>query len=264
MLHTAWAGCASQRSWTNANRRASGQVLERWYFRVCRASRSALNSARRAADLQRSRCCGRRHERRRCRAIRCGDRRQHADDVGSTPGAGDRTRTGKPVKAADFRHTASFEAGVVGNDAVRALDYAFAVACGPTLSPVRLRRPPSSLYTFLACAARLGSALPRCIASGVSPNLKGSAPAVSGWALKLLSPLCLPISSPRQGRTGFYHCSHRRHAFDPAGPRRIRPRPHRHRYNSPRTAASSFTRLRARTAPIRPLHASSEGHKRFR
>ncbi|MBY4674526.1 hypothetical protein [Burkholderia multivorans] len=28
-------------------------------------------------------------------------------------GAGDRTRTGKPVKAADFRHTASFEADVV-------------------------------------------------------------------------------------------------------------------------------------------------------
>ncbi|WP_155740155.1 hypothetical protein [Burkholderia territorii] len=28
-------------------------------------------------------------------------------------GAGDRTRTGKPIKAADFRHTASFKAGVV-------------------------------------------------------------------------------------------------------------------------------------------------------
>lgn len=30
----------------------------------------------------------------------------------SDRGAGDRTRTGKPVKAADFRHTASFKAGV--------------------------------------------------------------------------------------------------------------------------------------------------------
>lgn len=167
------------------------------------------------------------------------------DSLGRVFGAGDRTRTGKPVKAADFRHTASFEAGVVWSDAVRALDYAFAIACGTTLSPVRLRRPPSSLYTFLACAcaARLGSALPRCIASGGSPNLKGSAPAVSGWALKLLSPLCLPISSPRQGRTGFYHCSPRRYAFDPVEPGRIRPCSHRRRYNSARTAASSFTRF---------------------
>lgn len=30
----------------------------------------------------------------------------------SDRGAGDRTRTGKPVKAADFRHTASFKAGI--------------------------------------------------------------------------------------------------------------------------------------------------------
>ncbi|CAG9272949.1 hypothetical protein BCEP4_750045 [Burkholderia cepacia] len=34
------------------------------------------------------------------------------------------------------------------------------------LLPVRLRRPPSSLYTFLADAARLGSALPRCAHQG--------------------------------------------------------------------------------------------------
>jgi hypothetical protein len=40
---------------------------------------------------------------------------------------------------------------------------------------------------------------------GGSPNLRGSAPAVSGWALNHSSPLCLPISSPRQGRTRFYH-----------------------------------------------------------
>lgn len=32
--------------------------------------------------------------------------------------------------------------------------------------PVRLRRPPSSLYTFLAVPARLGSALPRCAHQG--------------------------------------------------------------------------------------------------
>ncbi len=35
------------------------------------------------------------------------------DGHGQVFGAGDRTRTGKPVKAADFRHTASFEADVV-------------------------------------------------------------------------------------------------------------------------------------------------------
>ncbi|MDR8863651.1 hypothetical protein FEP93_04081 [Burkholderia multivorans] len=34
------------------------------------------------------------------------------DGHGQVFGAGDRTRTGKPVKAADFRHTASFEADV--------------------------------------------------------------------------------------------------------------------------------------------------------
>ncbi|WP_237666399.1 hypothetical protein, partial [Burkholderia sp. KCJ3K979] len=32
--------------------------------------------------------------------------------INAIDGAGDRTRTGKPVKAADFRHTASFKAGV--------------------------------------------------------------------------------------------------------------------------------------------------------
>jgi hypothetical protein len=40
------------------------------------------------------------------------DRARHHDG-GIVDGAGDRTRTGKPVKAADFRHTASFEAAVV-------------------------------------------------------------------------------------------------------------------------------------------------------
>ncbi|HGL4261303.1 hypothetical protein [Burkholderia dolosa] len=39
--------------------------------------------------------------------------RARRHDGGIVDGAGDRTRTGKPVKAADFRHTASFEAAVV-------------------------------------------------------------------------------------------------------------------------------------------------------
>lgn len=53
---------------------------------------------------------------------------------------------------------------------VRALDYAFAIFPAPRAMRAApdLRRPPSSLYTFLgiACAIdpRLGSALPRCIA----------------------------------------------------------------------------------------------------
>lgn len=46
--------------------------------------------------------------------------------------------------------------------------------------------------------------------------MKGSAPAVSGRALNRLSPLCLPISSPRQGRSAFYHRS--------GPPMRFRPR----------------------------------------
>ncbi|CAD9219892.1 hypothetical protein BCEN4_1560023 [Burkholderia cenocepacia] len=74
---------------------------------------------------------------------------------------------------------------------------------------MRLRRPPSSLYTFLAGyrEAWLGVASMR--ASGVSPNLKGSAPTVSGRALNRLSPLCLPISSPRQegGRDSTIACA---------------------------------------------------------
>ena len=85
------------------------------------------------------------------------------------------------------------------NDTVRALDYAFAVARGRDRRPCALGAPrlvstpsPRALHR----EAWLGVASMR--ASGVSPNLKGSAPAVSDRALNLLSPLCLPISSPRQ------------------------------------------------------------------
>lgn len=55
-------------------------------------------------------------------------------------------------EAADFRHTASFDAGDA-RIAVRALDYAFAVAsCTSFARARRIRRPPSSLYTFREAA----------------------------------------------------------------------------------------------------------------
>lgn len=119
-------------------------------------------------------------------------------------------------EAADFRHTASFDA----DDArivVRALDYAFAIAFEHEQARApRIRRPPSSLYTFRETAwwtAIFSGLARRCLgaigslaiviasagAPGGSPNLKGSAPTVSGRALNRLSPLCLPISSPGQG-----------------------------------------------------------------
>jgi hypothetical protein len=44
---------------------------------------------------------------------------------------------------------------IPGGILVRALDYAFTIAaelCGKTASPRRLRRPPSSLYTFRTLA----------------------------------------------------------------------------------------------------------------
>lgn len=93
---------------------------------------------------------------------------------------------------------------------VRALDYAFTVARGRNRCPCALGAPrlvstPSSLQSYRE--AWLGVASMR--ASGVSPNLKGSAPAVSDRALNLLSPLCLPISSPRQkgGRDSTIACT---------------------------------------------------------
>lgn len=67
------------------------------------------------------------------------------------------------MKAADFRHTASFEAG-------RGHAWPFVRWTMPSPSPARvrrmqdLRRPPSSLYTFPRIAramSGLGSALPR-------------------------------------------------------------------------------------------------------
>ncbi len=65
-----------------------------------------------------------------------------------------------------------------------------------TLGAPRLVSTPSRLRSR-GIRAWLGVASARR-APGVSPNLKGSAPAVSDRALNHLSPLCLPISSPRQ------------------------------------------------------------------
>lgn len=97
---------------------------------------------------------------------------------------------------------------------VRALDYAFAIALAPSparadrriaLGAPRLVSTPSAprvVATRAGLARRcLGGAhaVLRAFAPGGSPNLRGSAPAVSGRALNFSSPLCLPISSPRQG-----------------------------------------------------------------
>jgi len=123
-------------------------------------------------------------------------------------------------EAADFLHTTSFDAARVSSRAfVRwtmpspsrgAVPRFRADAPHAALGAPRLVSTPSTRPH--RGGSRLGSALPRrrahsrATAPGVSPNLRGSAPAVSGWALNHLSPLCLPISSPRQGRTRFYHC----------------------------------------------------------
>ena len=82
---------------------------------------------------------------------------------------------------------------------VRALDYAFTIAqCAagaPRLvSTPSYRKPLNSAFTTGLARCCLGASAP-----GVSPNLKGSTPTVSDRALNYLSPLCLPISSPRQG-----------------------------------------------------------------
>lgn len=74
-------------------------------------------------------------------------------------GAGDRTRTGKPIKAADFRHTASFEAGAARRRSCAGL--CLRRRARALLPLVRLRRPPSSLYTFPAAAFATASGLAR-------------------------------------------------------------------------------------------------------
>ena len=121
-------------------------------------------------------------------------------------GVGDRTRTGKPLGGGFSSHHV-FRRRERGSTAcVRALDYAFAVAASlrnearAALGAPRLVSTPSAPR---GGGGRLGSALPRrrrrvAARPGDSPNLRGSAPIVSNRALNLSSPLCLPISSPRQ------------------------------------------------------------------
>ena len=120
-------------------------------------------------------------------------------------GAGDRNRTGKPVRATDFRHTAFLNARP---GPVCALDYAFTIALG-------CRCPPSSLYTF----PRKGLAR-RCLGAGARgfSEFEGiHAGAFACPVLNLISPLCLPISPPRHGVTTLHERSastiaFRRHA----------------------------------------------------
>jgi hypothetical protein len=103
-------------------------------------------------------------------------------------GAGGRTRTGTvlanrgifvPLRLSPPCQTRSRVRLVCG------LDYTF------TLALSRVRRCPSSLYTF-APAVRPVRLARDCLLA-VSPNLSSSTPRVSQRALNLLSPLRLPV-----------------------------------------------------------------------
>lgn len=135
---------------------------------------------------------------------------------------------------------------------VRALDYAFAIfrSARAMRAAPDLRRPPSSLYTFLGNAKAWLGVASMHRASGVSPNLKGSTPAVSNRALKHLSPLCLPISSPRQGRTAFYHRSGPATRFPARRPRTAATRARK--TNAGSTTPASFDRAGATPPRLYP------------
>jgi len=135
-------------------------------------------------------------------ALGCGE-------IEEMSGAGDRTRTGKLLSGGFSSHYV-FRRRLPHTRQQTFVRWTMPSPSRCARGTRRLRRPPSSLYTFRAfppasagkktglARRRLGRTARRA-RSGVSPNLKGSAPAVSGWALNALSPLCLPISSPRQG-----------------------------------------------------------------
>ena len=103
-------------------------------------------------------------------------------------GAGDRTRTGKEYSGGFSSHCI-FQCQP--NKAVRALDYAF------TMAACRFRCPPSSLYTFPL------PGLARCclgrLARGFAEFEGIHTGAFAARCSNVISPLCLPISPPRQG-----------------------------------------------------------------
>ena len=125
-------------------------------------------------------------------------------------------------EAADFRHTASFDAGDGVNIVVRALDYAFAISA-PTkqIRACRIRRPPSSLYTFRETAVRLpcSGLARRCLGTIAALSRTSGARGFTEFegfctgrfrpGTQLLKSAMFTNFITRAGRTRFYHRSHR-------------------------------------------------------
>jgi hypothetical protein len=98
----------------------------------------------------------------------------------------------RPLRVTGFSYRYSFHCS--RNSGICGLDYTFTVYTEGVS-----RCPPSSLYTFPANWRDLARYYQFTFVNKASPNLKGSAPQVSPWALKFfLSPACLPIPPPGQ------------------------------------------------------------------
>lgn len=111
---------------------------------------------RQAASAERLHACGNPEPRNGTDAI-TGDRHSgYVRRLAEIFGAGDRTRTGKPIKAADFRHTASFKAGVA-----------------KTTPFVRWTMPSPSRAGVLRCPCALGA--PRLVSTPSSRALRREA-----------------------------------------------------------------------------------------
>ena len=143
-------------------------------------------------------------------------------------------------------------------EAVCALDYAFTLAC-------RCRCPPCSLYTFPhAGLAR------RCLEHtfrGFSEFDGIHTGAFATWCSMDSSPLCLPLSPPRQGEAS--DCSRlRRHvsaAPDGEQPCKMKPLPLRESrymkcFDGSCCVIGQTLRVAGRAAWARPLHIPSAFH----
>lgn len=199
----------------------------------------------------------------------------------SDRGAGDRTRTGKPVKAADFRHTASFKAGV---------------ACAMPF--VRWTMPSPSRAGFTCCPCALGA--PRLVSTPSSRMPRGLArrcldARIRGFAefegfctdrfrpgtQSFKSAMFTNFITPARGRTRFYHCLPMRSLIPRRRitPPRIHPLsstpPHRRQRFPPAPQHPRYNRIRVVRRPYpsdvcvvlfakQASPKSSRSHKRFR